>query len=252
MGKAPLSVAIITKNEEKNLRACLDSVSFADDIVIVDSGSEDGTEAIAREFNARWFVEEWRGYGPQKNSAVGKCMHDWVLMLDADERVPEETAREIMRIISEDSEAAAFSFRWRNYFHGKWIRFTDWWPDEHTRLVRRSRGRFERMTHEAWAADGQVVRSACMIDHYSYNCYSDMFRVLDRYSTELAAQMLAEGKNAGPADAVLRSSWMFFRNYFLRLGFLAGFDGFMISLAKGLGTFLKYAKLYELKKYPPG
>lgn len=251
MHKIPLSVAIITKDEEKNIRACLQSVSFADDIVVVDSGSTDRTEEIAKQFPVRWFFEPWKGYGPQRNSSLEKCLHDWVLVIDADERVPEETAREIARVISGSGPADAYSFRWKNFFHGKWIKCCDWWPDRHTRLVRKSRGRFERMTHEKWVSTGRVRRLSCVMEHYSYGSYSDMFRALGVYSTELADQMRSEGRSAGPADAILHGAWMFFRNFFLKRGFTAGFDGFMISYAKALGTFLKYVKLYESRKYEP-
>jgi glycosyltransferase involved in cell wall biosynthesis len=249
MNKVPLSVAIITKNEEKNLADCLKSVSFAGEIVIVDCGSTDRTEDIAGQYGARWFVEPWKGYGPQKNSALDKCVYDWVLMLDADERVPDETAKKVAELLYGCDLADGYSFRWKNLFHGKWIKCTDWWPDEHVRLVRRDKCRLAGLTHEKLVVNGTTVRLSCCIEHFSYRLYSDLFRKLDDYSTELAAQMHSEGKRAGPADALLHGAWMFFRNYILKLGFTAGFDGFVISLSKGAGTFLKYAKLYELRKF---
>ncbi len=249
MNKIPLSVAIITKDEEIDLPGCLQSVSFAAEVVIVDCGSIDRTGEIARQFGARFFVEAWKGYGPQKNSALEKCSYDWVLIMDADERVPQETALKIGELVSGDDSADGYSFRRKNLFHGKWISSTDWWPDEVTRLFKKSKSRFEGLTHERLVVDGVTKRLKCCIEHFSYNSYSELFRKLDDYSTEQAAQMLASGRRAGPADAVFRGAWMFFRNYFLRLGFTAGFDGFVISLSKGLGTFLKYAKLHELSRF---
>lgn len=249
MSKVPLSVAIITRNAEKKLRMCLESISFADEVVIVDCGSTDGTEQVAREFSAKWFVEPWKGFGPQKNSAVAKCSHEWVFSIDADERVPAETARKIVEILSEDSPADVYSFRRKNLFHGRWIKVGDWWPDEVTRLMRRSTGRYERLIHENWVTDSRIERLENEIEHYSFDCYSDMFRVMDTYSTLTAQQLRSEGRKAGPADAILRFGWMFFRNYFLKLGCLAGFDGFMIALTKAMGSFLKYAKLHEMGKY---
>ncbi len=249
MNKIPLSVAIITKDEEIDLPGCLQSVSFAAEVVIVDCGSIDRTGEIARQFGARFFIEAWKGYGPQKNSALEKCSYDWVLIMDADERVPQETALKIGELISGDDSADGYSFRRKNLFHGKWISSTDWWPDEVTRLFKKSKSRFEGLTHERLVVDGVTKRLKCCIEHFSYNSYSELFRKLDDYSTEQAAQMLASGRRAGPADAVFRGAWMFFRNYFLRLGFTAGFDGFVISLSKGLGTFLKYAKLHELSRF---
>ncbi len=251
MSKVPLSVAIITKDEENDLPRCLESVTFAREVVIVDCGSTDRTENIARQFGARWFVETWKGYGPQKNSALEKCSFDWVLVLDADERIPEETALKIAELLSGNNSADGYSFRRKNFFHGKWIRSTDWWPDEQVRLSRKSRCRFEGLTHEKLVIDGVTAKLPFCIEHFSYGSYSELFKKLDDYSSEVAAQMYSEGKRAGPADALLHGFWMFFRNYFLRLGLVAGFDGFLISLTKGIGTFLKYAKLYELRKFPP-
>lgn len=239
-------MALITKNEETDLPGCLQSVSFADQIVIVDCGSVDRTGDIAARFGAQFFVEAWKGYGPQKNSALDKCSRDWVLILDADERIPGQTAQKIAELLA-GGNADAYSFRRKNLFHGKWIRSTDWWPDEVTRLVRRTKSRFEGLTHERLVVDGVTKPLKCCIEHFSYNSYSELFKKLDGYSTEQAAQMFAVGKRAGPSDALLRGAWMFFRNYFLRRGFISGFDGFVISLSKGLGTFLKYAKLHELK-----
>ncbi len=244
-----LSVSIITRNEEEDLPDCLRSVSFADEIVIVDSGSTDRTEEIAGEFGARWFVEEWKGYGPQKNSTLDKCTHDWVLMIDADERIPAETAQEIEKILSGSGEADAYSFRRKNFFHGKWIRCADWWPDDVIRLVRKSKGRYEGLTHEKWVTCGESVKLPCVIEHFSYRSYAEMFERLNLYSGQLAETLLSRGKRGSPTGAVLHSIWMFIRNYFLRRGFLAGFDGFVISLTKALGTFLKHAKLYELEKH---
>ncbi len=248
MKKIPLSVAIITKNEEVNLPGCLESVSFARQVVIVDCGSEDRTGDIARRYGAEFFVEPWKGYGPQKNSALEKCSCQWVLFLDADERIPPQTALKIADLVRGPSGAEGYSFRRKNLFHGKWIKAADWWPDEVTRLVKKTGSRFEGLTHERLVVEGVTKRLKCRIEHFSYKSYSELFLKLDGYSTQQASQMFAAGKRAGPLAALFRGAWMFFRNYFLRLGFTAGFDGFVISLSKGLGTFLKYAKLHELVK----
>lgn len=249
MDKIPLSVAIITKDEEADLPGCLHSVSFAAEVVIVDCGSLDRTAEIAAEFGARFFVEPWKGYGPQKNSALAKCSYDWVLVLDADERVPSQTALKIGELVAGDGTADGYSFRRKNLFHGKWISSTDWWPDEVTRLFKRNKGSYDGLTHEKVVVAGVTKRLKWCIEHLSYNSYAELFRKLDDYSSEQAAQMLAAGKSAGAAEAVFRGAWMFFRNYFLRRGFTAGFDGFVISFSKGTGTFLKYAKLHELRKF---
>jgi len=116
-------------------------------------------------------------------------------------------------------------FRRKNHIHGRWIKVADWWPDYVTRLMRKDCGRFERLVHENWETPGRVERLACAIEHFSHDSYSDMFRMLDNYSTLAAEELHAGGKKAGPADAVSRSLWMFFRNYVLRLGFTAGSTG---------------------------
>ncbi|MEM5790054.1 MAG: glycosyltransferase family 2 protein, partial [Syntrophobacteraceae bacterium] len=226
MNRNPLSVAIITKNAENKLGACLESVAFADEIVIVDSGSTDRTEEVAKKFDVRWHCEPWKGYGPQKNSAIAKCSHDWVLSIDHDERVPVETARKITEILSSEVPADAYSFRRKNFFRGRWIKVAGWWPDEVTRLLRKSRGKYVRLIHEDWETEGRVEKTPFEIEHYSFDTYSDMFLVMNSYSTLTAEQLHAEGKTAGPADALFRLAWMFFRTYFLKLGFVAGFDGF--------------------------
>ncbi|MCE5335490.1 MAG: glycosyltransferase family 2 protein [Desulfobacteraceae bacterium] len=249
MPSAPLSVAIITKNEEQNLPDCLGSVAFADEIVVLDSGSTDRTGEIARDAGAMWFCEPWKGYGAQKNSALQKCSHDWVLVVDADERVPVQTAGTIREILAGGELASAYAFRRKNYFHGRWIKGADWWPDYVVRLKRRSRGRYEGSTHEKWTTDGEVKRLDCSIEHFSFHSYSDLFRALNDYSTQLAEQMYSRGKRGGPLDAFSHGLWTFLRSYFLKLGFSEGFDGLMISLTQAGGTFLKYSKLYEMDRF---
>jgi len=153
--KLPLSVAIITKNEEERLPDCLKSVSFAEEIVVVDSGSTDRTIAIAEGFGCRVFVEDWKGYGPQKNSAVQKCSREWVLLIDADERIAPETAETIPKVL-EHAQAAAYSFRRKNYLHGRWLKHSGYWPDRQVRLVRKSEGQFVGEIHERWETAGPV------------------------------------------------------------------------------------------------
>ena len=142
MEKIPLSVAIITKNEEENIRACLQSVAFARQIVIVDSGSTDATLKIAAEFGCEIYNEAWRGFGPQKQSAIEKCRQPWILVLDADERIPPETADVIKKIVTDSNvKEAGFSFPRKNYFQGRWIKHAGWWPDRIVRLFRKEAGR---------------------------------------------------------------------------------------------------------------
>lgn len=246
--KMPLSVAVITKNEEQNIRECLRSVAFACDIVVVDSGSTDATTAIAAEAGCRVFVEDWKGYGPQKNSALEKCRFDWTLIVDADERIPEATAREIERCLQYDRGFSAFSFRRKNFFHGKWMKRCGWWPDETVRLVRRSQGRMLGLTHEKWGTRGRTGKLSAHIDHYSFGNYDDMLGIMRSRAAGMARELFDSGRRIGPATPVLHGLGMFLKAFVFRLGFLAGFDGLVISLTTAGVSFFKYANLLELQR----
>ncbi len=246
-----LSIAVITRDEEQRLPACLRSAAFADEIVVVDAGSRDRTVAIARNFGCRVHEQPWLGFARQKQLAVNLCRHDWVLILDADERVPPDTAARIGRLpLDGAAPAAAYSFTRRNVFHGRWIRRCGWWPDRVTRLVDRRRGRFStRLVHEQWLADGPVQPLEVSLEHRSFNGYADLVTKMQRYSTLSAREMRAAGDRARWWSAPAHGGWMFFTTYVLQLGVLEGFDGFMIAALNAGGSFLKYAKLYELQRY---
>jgi len=246
-GRLPLSVAIITKDEERNIAGCLSSVSFADDIVVVDSGSTDKTVKIAEKLGARVFTEPWKGYGAQKNSAIEKCRHAWVLIIDADERVPEESVPAIVKAIGED-RAQAYSFKRKNYLHGKWMRHSGYWPDSQIRLVDKGRGAFRAAIHERWETDGSVSELDACIDHYGFSGYSDMLKTLNDYSTISAREMHASGRRAGPLSPIVHGVGMFIKIYLIKKGFLDGMDGLVTALTKAGGAFFKYAKLIELEK----
>ncbi len=244
--KASLSLAIITKNEEARLPGCLRSVSFADDIVVVDSGSTDKTTAVAEEFGCRVFIEEWKGYGPQKNSAIAKCEHDWILLLDADERLSAGTREEIETALGLD--AAAFRFRRKNHLHGRWMRHSGYWPDPQIRLVNRTKGAFQGAIHEKWVTPGPIKNLDACIEHYAFSNYSDMLKTLDDYSTVIARELYASGRRASFLSAPYHGMGMFLKIYLLEMGFLDGMDGLVTALLKSGGSFFKYAKLLELQR----
>lgn len=243
----PLSAAIITKDEEKNLPDCLKSISFADDIVLVDSGSTDRTVEIAKEFGCRVFVEDWKGYGPQKNSAVDKCKYEWVLLLDADERVPAETKEVIIKVL-ERPEAEAYTLKRKNYLHGRWLKHSGYWPDRHIRLVRKTSGEFQSVMHERWVTGGDIQNLDAHIEHYAFSNYSDMLKTLNEYSTVIAGELFALGRRATPLSPLYHGIGMFMKIYFLEMGLLDGMDGFVTALLKAGGSFFKYAKLLELQR----
>lgn len=247
--KLPFSVMVITKNEEKRLVSCLESISFAEDIVVLDSGSQDKTVEIAKSFGCRVFVEEWKGFGPQKQSAVEKTLYRWVLSLDADERIPPETAKVISQVVR-DPKTQAYSFPRKNFFHEKWIKHCGWWPDRVIRLFDKDKGRFKPvMVHESWITEGKVIDLNAPIEHYSFENYSHMINKLNQFSTAAARQLFEEGVRVRPFSPFLHGWWTFIRSYFLRLGILDGFDGFIISLLNAGGSFFKYAKLLEFQRH---
>lgn len=245
--KTRLSAAIITKDEERNLPDCLKSVSFADEIVVVDSGSADRTVEIAKEFGCRVFVEDWKGYGPQKNSALNKCKNEWVLILDADERVPDETADIISGAIQKPG-VDAYSIKRKNYLHGKWLQHSGYWPDRQVRLVRKDKGAFYSRVHEKWITDGPVQDLAAHIDHFAFSDYSDMLKTLNDYSTVIARELFASGKRVTVLAPVYHGMAMFFKIYLIEKGFLDGMAGLVTALTKAGGSFFKYAKLLELQR----
>ena len=248
--KILLSVAIITRNEEENLSACLKSVSFAGQIVVVDSGSTDATVKIASDFGCDVFVESWRGFGPQKQYAIDKCTNPWILVLDADERIPRDTAQEIKNIVLHPSiTATGFSFPRKNFFQGRWIRHAGWWPDRIVRLFRKGQGRMTpAKVHESVEVEGLVEPLDYPIEHYTESRLSQILIKIDQYSTIGAEEAFKEGKTASICSAVLRAKLAFLHNYILRCGFLDGAPGLTLAITDAINKFFKYAKLAELNK----
>lgn len=244
----PLSAAIITKNEENRLPGCLKSIEFVKDIVVVDSGSTDRTVDLATEFGCRVFVEEWKGDGPQKQSAVNKCYNDWVLVLDADERLTRAAEKRIVEIVSADGYHDAYSFPRKCIFHDRWVRHCGWWPDRVVRLFRREKGCYQGITHGRWVSNGSVADLDTALEHYSFNDYADLVTRMNSYSTFRANELNSAGVRTTPCKAVIHGFAMFMQSFVLKRGFLAGFDGFLISLTKAGGSFLKYAKMVEMQR----
>lgn len=245
----PLSVAIITLNEENNIQDCVNSVKFADQIVVVDSGSSDKTVQIARDLGCEVFVEPWRGgFGAQKQYALDRCRGSWVLLLDADERVLPGTAARIQEIISNtESEYAGYSFPRKNLFQGRWIKHMGWWPDRVIRLFKKSHGRMsESMVHEAVIITGPVDNLDCPIEHLTESSLSKILLKIDKYSTLGAEQEFNKGKTCSVWEAAIRAKLAFFQNYIMRLGFLDGQQGLTLSISDAINKFSKYAKLAAL------
>jgi glycosyltransferase involved in cell wall biosynthesis len=243
-----VSVAIITKDEEANIRECLESVKWADEIVVVDNGSTDHTLNICREYQAQLYQEEWKGYAGQKNSAIAKTLNEWVLSIDADERVTPALRQEIAKIIAEGPDRDGYYIARKNFFLGRWIRRCGWYPDFNLRLFRKSRGKFlERAVHERIAITGKLGYLEHPLEHWTYRSLSDFLTRMDRYSTLAAREMAKEGKRFRFYDALLRPPFTFVQMYILRGGFKEGYLGFILSMLYSFYTLVKYSKLREFQ-----
>jgi glycosyltransferase involved in cell wall biosynthesis len=243
-----LSATIITRNEEKNIVDCLASLDFVDEIVVVDSGSTDRTEDICRTNpKVRFFHQEWLGYGKQKNLAASLARHDWILNLDADERIS-PTLGQSIECADFGSFSAARMAR-ENYFGKRWVRHCGWYPDYTTRLYDRRVCRFsERLVHESLEHDGRVATLNGNLFHHTYADISDYLRRMDTYSTLAAQELHKRGRTAAAADLLVRPFLTFLKMYLMRKGFLEGFFGLVLSLLYAQYTFCKYAKLAELSR----
>jgi len=246
--RAPLSVVLIAKNAASQIEACLSSAAFADEIVLVDSGSTDATRDIATRHGARVVHKEWLGFGPQKQFAVEQARNDWVLCLDADERVSPELRASIERALAAPA-APVYRMARCNRFLGRWLRHGEGYPDWNVRLFDRRRARWsEDPVHEHVLCDGPVAQLSGDLLHASAESLDDYLAKQNRYTTLQAAAMHARGERAGLARLVLSPLVRFIKFYFLRLGFLDGVPG-LVHIAIGcLASFMKYAKLIELRR----
>jgi len=245
-----LSVIIITYNEEENIKYCLESVQWSDEIVIVDSFSSDKTVEIAREFTPEVFQNKWTNFSQQKNLALGKATSEWVLNIDADERVTPELKEEILTIIN--SQFPSFNGYYiprRNHYLGKWIRHCGWYPDYKLRLFRRGKGKFnERMVHESVVVEGRKGHLKSSLDHYSYKNLSDHLSRIDKFTSLAAEEMFTDGKRARVFDILFCPLAKFVKMYLIKRGYLDGIYGFIVSIIGSFYVFMKYLKLWELSR----
>jgi hypothetical protein len=244
----PISLCVITRDAGRQLDACLASAAFADDKVVVDSGSVDDTVEIAGRRGARVIDRPWLGFGPQKNFAVAQARHDWVLCLDADERVTPELERAIRAALAGTPAVAGYRMARRNRFLGRWLRHGEGYPDWNLRLFDRRRAHWtEDPVHEHVIADGPVATLAGDLLHESAESLDAYLAKQNRYTTLQAAAMHARGERAPMARIVVSPAVRFLRFYFLRLGFLDGVAG-LVHIAIGcFNSMLKYAKLRALR-----
>jgi len=248
-----LTATVITLNEAANIEASLASIAWADEILVIDSGSTDGTPDLARARGARVVVKDWPGYSAQKNFAAVQAAHDWILSVDADERVTPELAAQIRQLLTTEPGIAGYRIPRVTWHLGRWIRVTDWYPDPQLRLYDRRRAKWaERRVHESVTADGLVERLTGELQHYAYRNVSHHFATMDRYTTLAAEEMYAQGRRAGAFDLIAHPPATFLRNYVLRRGFTAGMTGFIISAMNSFYVFMKFVKLWSIQRGPGG
>ncbi len=243
-----VSVTVITRNEATHIAAALESVSWADEIIVVDAESTDDTVAIARRFTDRVFVRAWPGYVEQKNHAASLASHDWILSLDADELVVPALAGEIRALISGASPHVAYRIPRVSWYLGRWIRTTDWHPDHQLRLYDRRAARWTgRYVHEALTATGSIGQLHGELQHFPYRDLADHLETINRYTSDAARQMYESGRRAHVLQLAGHPPLAFLRNYVVRGGFRDGVTGLIISAMNAYYVFLKFAKLWELQ-----
>jgi glycosyltransferase involved in cell wall biosynthesis len=240
---AMLSAIIITRNEACNITACLESLEFCDECIVVDCGSDDDTVKIAAAAGATVVSHPWSGFGAQKNFALSLARGDWVLSIDADERVTWPLAAEILVTIK-NATANGYEIGRLSTFLGRPMRHSGWFPDYVLRLFRREKARFsDDPVHERVICDGPIGRLICVFDHHPVLRLEDALRRVDSYSTA-GAKMLASRRRVSFASGIAHGLWSFLRAYVMRLGFLDGREGFLLAVANAEGTYYRYMKAW--------
>ncbi len=246
MSRLPLSVLVTTLDEAENLQACLDSVCWADEVVVVDSGSSDATVEIAHRAGARVLVHPYESAARQKNWALPLVRHPWVLILDADERVSPELAAEIQGVLAADGPADGYFLNRRSFFLGQAVRHCGWDRDFILRFFRTTQGRYnDKLVHETLQLDGRSARLRGALWHYTYRSFADYLERLNRYTARGAADLRAAGRRPSIAALLLRPPARFLRMYVLQRGCLDGRVGLLVCTLAAYSVWLKYARLLE-------
>jgi len=238
-----LSVTIITKNEEINIGRCLESVKWANEIVVVDTNSTDRTKEICSKYTDRVFNETWHGYGKQKNICAAHAKNKWILNIDSDEVVTPESASEIQMVLNKGPKFSVYHLPRKNYFGDRWVRFGGWYPDRILRLYNKEKVAFsEPQVHEKLTPDLNAGSLNHALLHYSYKDGDDYMQRQDRYSTLYAQEKISNGFRANWTHLYLRPPLKFFKNFILKQGFRDGSLGLFLAKNGALYTYYKYAK----------
>jgi len=240
---AGLSCILIVRNEAARIERCLRSISFADEIVVLDTGSTDATPELARRHTHRVYSSAWKGYGGTKQEALGMTTGEWILWIDADEVVPADLAGEIRGIVDGETEYSGFHLARKAYFLRRWIRHGGWYPGHVIRLFRRDCGRFSPdRVHEGVKLSGKAGFLKHPLEHHTDDTIRHYFEKFNRYTSLAAEDLAGRGKRPAVYHVLLRPVFMFLRMYVIRLGFLDGMEGFLLALFSGQSVFAKYAK----------
>jgi glycosyltransferase involved in cell wall biosynthesis len=249
-GRPPISAVVICFNEEHGIERCLESLSFCDEIVVVDSLSTDSTASLAGRYTDRVISQEFLGYVKQKNFALERATHDWVVCLDADEALDDTLARAIQGAIPRaDEEVSGYVLDRVTHFLGVWHDSGEWYPDPQLRVFRRSRGHWTGLDpHDRVEIEGRVDTLPGRLCHFNYRDLGDHIQTIDRFSAHLARAMHEEGVRFRLVDLLFRPPIRFLKGYFLRRGFRKGLPGFLVSVSTAYYVFMKYAKLWEIER----
>ena len=249
-----VSAVVIAYNDEPNMRACLESVTWADELIVVDSHSTDATATISREFTGKIYQHDFQGFGKLRNDALAHATHDWVFSLDTDERATPEIRDEIRRVLAEGPAADAYFVPRRNYFLGRWIRHCGWYPDyRQPQLFRKSRMRYrDEVVHEGAEVDGRTGFLKEHVLQYPFRDLDHYLAKMDRYSDLMADRMARQGRRFHVHQLVTHPCFTFAKMYLGRAGFLDGMPGLILSGLYAYYTFIKYAKFWEMSRGQTG
>lgn len=246
--KPSLSVLIITKNSAETIETCLQSISFAQEIIVLDSGSTDNTIEICHKYTSNVFQTDWPGFGPQKNRALDKATGDWIFSIDSDEWIDDALKNEILNAM-ENSDAVVFSIPRLNQYCGQWIRYGDVGRDRVTRLFKRGSARFsDDIVHETIITDQPIKKLNALLFHNSYRSLSELISRMNRYTSLSAEIRHKKGKKTSFGKALFSSIWAFLRSYFIRAGFLDGKMGFVVAVSSAESSYYRHLKLIEMQE----
>ena len=251
--KIPVSVYVLTFNNRRTIEQCLKSLDWAEELVVVDSFSTDGTYEVCQQYTPKTCQRKWTGHRDQYQYAADLTAKSWTMFVDADEKIPPDLVEEIRDELKEGAPGidAFFIYR-RTYYLGRWIRYGGWYPDGEIRLYRREKGRWEGGLHAKISVDGKVKPLKGLYLHYTYRNISDQIQTIDKYSQIAAEDMVREGERFSLSKLLFHPPFRFFKEYILKSGFRDGLPGLIIVVSTMFYVFIKYAKLWELTKMKKG